>query len=326
LNNQLSIDSAAEASDEETLEHSVKSLSFTSSPSLSRSMKKSISQSFEPRMVKSGSQSFERGMTRSGSQTLGGNKVCHLREIYREDVFACVFCFFDGHSIAMLLCVCSDWNELLRDPILWQSACRLHWPHDAQNHAIVHRYNFSWIQMLKERAHIRYDGIYVLETLYWNQGGERFGERTQRIVEVRYYRYLHLRPTGEAWYALLNHPPSLTEPINSLLTTGLSKHLYRGQWAASPNNHHIYVKVDVKHETQFMKLRCVCTDPGKWNRLEMVEFQGKGPRDLAASLYPVPRTPFIFYCTSGIPVFEADDLKERMRVLVESNEDLDLGY
>ena len=163
---------------------------------------------------------------------------------------------------------------------------------------------------------------------YWKPGAERFGQKLQRIIECCYYRYLHFFPNGQLYYALLNQPPSLTTPLPLH-----HRQLHPAQYLISERGHHLYVKVDVAHETQFFKLQMKETrgevrswqgeraQGGAWNRLKVVEFKGKGKKDKEAFWYPLPATEFLFYITSGCQVFEKQELAERMRALLESNDD-----
>ena len=108
----------------------------------------------------------------------------------------------------------------------------------------------------------------------------------QRIIECAYYRYLHFLPHGRVYYALLNTPPSLTTPLP--LT---HRDLRAGQYLISEKGHHLYCKIPVAHETQYMKVQMKETrgevrgwngergKGGAWNRLKVVEFRGKGPKD-----------------------------------------------
>ena len=156
----------------------------------------------------------------------------------------------------------------------------------------------------------------------------------QRIIEVTYYRYLHFHPNGRLYYALLNTPPSLFHPLP--LTHPL---LRPAQYLYSSHGHHLHMKVDAGHEWQYMKLAMRQTrgeerwggvlgqggkrvaEGGGWNRLRVVEFKGKGAKDVKFYHYPVPSTEFLFYTTSGITVFEDEEERERMRLLLESNDD-----
>ena len=259
---------------------------------------------------------------------------CKMSLIYRDDIFSTVFSFVDGHSAALLSSVCSSFNSLLQDPIVWQHCAAHYWGDPAHSATLLSRYAGSWRQMVIDRPHARLDGIYVLETKYWKPGGERFGEKQQRIIEVTYYRYLHFHPAGRLYYALLNTPPSLFHPLPT------SHPLLRpAQYLYSSHGHHLHLKVDVGHEVQFMKLAMRGTrgeerwggvlnqggkriaDGGAWNRLRVVEFKGKGAKDRAFVYYNPPSTEFLYYMTSGIQTFEDEEEKERMRLLLESNDE-----
>ena len=260
---------------------------------------------------------------------------CKMSLIFRDDIFSTVFSFIDGHSAALLCCVCQSFNSLLQDPIVWQHCAAHYWGDPAHSASLLGRYSGSWKQMVIDRPHARLDGIYVLETKYWKPGGERFGEKQQRIIEVTYYRYLHFHPQGRLYYALLNTPPSLFHPLPTS-----HPQLKPAQFLYSSHGHHIYLKVDVGHELQYMKLQMRQTrgeerwggilgqagsrkvaEGGAWNRLRVVEFKGKGEKERDFFYYPSPATEFLFYMTSGIQTFEDDEEKERMRLLLESNDD-----
>ena len=234
-------------------------------------------------------------------------------------------------STALLACVCHAFNSLLQDPIIWQQAASLYWPDGAHSASLLPRYGLSWKQMVVERPHPRIDGIYLLETKYWKPGAERFGLRQQRVIEVTYYRYLQFLPGGVCYYALLNSPPSLLSalPVQHRL-------VHAAQWLLSAHGHHVLVKVDVGHELQLLRLRLRQTRGelrgwqgelgrgGAWNRLRVVEFKGRSKegRDVGLYVYRVPATDFLFYSTSGVEVWSREEEKERMRILLTSNDDL----
>ena len=260
---------------------------------------------------------------------------CKMALIFRDDVFSSVFSFVDGHSAALLCCVCQSFNSLLQDPIVWQHCASHYWGDPAHSATLLGRYNNAWKQMVIDRPHARLDGIYVLETKYWKPGGERFGEKQQRIIEVTYYRYLHFHPGGRLYYALLNTPPSLFHP----LPTASHPQLRPAQYLYSSHGHHIHIKVDVGHEVQYMKLQMRQTrgeerwggvlnqggkrvaEGGAWNRLRVVEFKEKAEKEKQFCYYNPPSTEFLFYMTSGIQTFEDEEEKERMRLLLESNDE-----
>ena len=259
---------------------------------------------------------------------------CKMSLIFRDDIFSTVFSFVDGHSAALLSCVCQSFNSLLQDPIVWQHCAAHYWGDPAHSATLLGRYNNTWKQMVIDRPHARLDGIYVLETKYWKPGGERFGEKQQRIIEVTYYRYLHFHPQGRLYYALLNTPPSLFHPLSTSHPL-----LKAAQYLYSSHGHHLHIKVDVGHEVQYLKLQMRQTrgeerwggilnqggkrvaDGGAWNRLRVVEFKGKAEREKAFCYYNPPSTEFLFYMTSGIQTFEDEEEKERMRLLLESNDE-----
>ena len=259
---------------------------------------------------------------------------CKMSLIFRDDIFSTVFSFIDGHSAALLCCVCQSFNSLLQDPIVWQHCAAHYWGDPAHSATLLGRYSNTWKQMVINRPHARLDGIYVLETKYWKPGGERFGEKIQRIIEVTYYRYLHFHPQGRLYYALLNTPPSLFHPLPTS-----HPHLRAAQYLYSSHGHHVHVKVDVGHEVQYMKLQMRQTrgeerwggvlmqggkkiaEGGAWNRLRVVEFKGKGEKERQFYYYQPPSTEFLFYMTSGIQTFEDEEEKERMRLLLESNDE-----
>ena len=92
---------------------------------------------------------------------------CKMSLIFRDDIFSTVFSFIDGHSAALLCCVCQSFNALLQDPIVWQHCAAHYWGDPAHSATLLSRYNSSWKQMVIDRPHARLDGIYVLETKYW---------------------------------------------------------------------------------------------------------------------------------------------------------------
>ena len=97
-------------------------------------------------------------------------QTCPMANVFRDDIFASIFAFFDGHSVALLSCVSSAWNVLLQDPMIWQHSAYHYWGDLRHSMSLLPRYDHSWKRMIIERPHPRFDGIYVLETKYWKPG------------------------------------------------------------------------------------------------------------------------------------------------------------
>jgi hypothetical protein len=197
-----------------------------------------------------------------------------------------IFSFLDGYNIAKLETVNHAWKELVgTDPYVWQNACVQLWKADAER--FLTKYNNSWKRMFIYRPHIRYDGIYVLETKYWRTLERDLQHAHSRTIEISYYRYLHFQSNGSVAYALLNEPPNFKKPF-----TLDDKRIQMGAYKA--NSTELILKVDVGHMIALMRLTLHETLRGAHNRLLFTEFRGKTSSEPDIR-FPCPTQPFVFY-------------------------------
>jgi len=68
---------------------------------------------------------------------------------------------------------------------------------------LLPRFNHDWKRLFVELPHVRYDGLYILETIYWRPGGYGL-EQHQKILKITYYRVLRFFPGNKVLYALIN--------------------------------------------------------------------------------------------------------------------------
>ena len=149
--------------------------------------------------------------------------------------------------------------------------------------------------MCIERPHIRYDGIYVLETTYYRAGGLSFGENISKVLETTYFRYLHFTANGHVYYMLTSQTITFNQPLPHT-----HKLLHRGSWMMKGER--VRIQVDLKYQMLSMICRIESVScAGQCNTLIIEELAGKSIRDSAEIQYSNPVNPFQFWLESIEP-------------------------
>jgi hypothetical protein len=193
----------------------------------------------------------------------------------------------DGYGVAKFGTVCQEWCRLARDPSVWREVCFQVWK---ESHAfrLLPQFNHDWKRLFVELPHVRYDGLYILETIYWRPGGYGL-EQHQKILKIAYYRVLRFFPDHKVLYALINGSCDSAAVAFSNEASQIIKH---GHYKMSARG--VELIVDCGHLTAKMVLSfddCGC---GINNRLTMVEFLGKYSPEDPPIKYKLPNSSFWF--------------------------------
>lgn len=242
------------------------------------------------------------------------------------DALLSVLEFVDAYDLHAFAVACRDWAELLRDEGVWKAQCELVWA-ACKTHPSrwLRRHGGSWRALFLGQPHIRFDGLYVLETCVWRgatqlfagegeaaggrgrrRGGgrgrrnnnEREDELGPRLVATRYYRVLRFLPTapsdarasgGAVLYGLVG----TLSPAHFAGSGGSHKLVHAGRYRLSRSA--VQVRVDVGHLV--MDIRAAF-DPDWRNgheRLSLERLVGARPgRPEDPIEFPVPHTGFLF--------------------------------
>lgn len=203
-----------------------------------------------------------------------------------DELFVEIFRYIGGFDAIELKFVCKAWCKRINDRFFWKELCCDVWPR-LIGYRRVRNYD-SWQALFFGRPRVRFDGVYVFEHSFFKTitVGD-FMSLNREVVKVAYYRYLRFLPHRRVVYALLNYPP---ERALSWIYPG-NKHVHMGTFDVKKSV--VSATVDVVYMRTWMTLE-IENEPF-FDRMQMIEFEGKADDELERTRFPVGQRPFRFH-------------------------------
>ena len=137
-------------------------------------------------------------------------------------------------------------------------------------------HSYSWRDTFIEQPRIRMNGAYIASCQYTQQGMSEENVWVRVLHLVEFFRYLRFFPNGQCLSMLTVERPGDT--VHQLVPGVRAKGLAVGRWHLLPDAANTLVVIDDLSDASLPNYRFQMTlvlretQPGRWNKLEMLEY------------------------------------------------------